>query len=333
VSSPAIEFTSGIGAVISRFVALKQGLGFRYETQQYLLAQFDRFLATRAEKDLTQESFSAWCSSIEHITAGARRMRMQLVRQLCVYRRRRDPACFVPDPTQFPPPPPRRRPHIFSTDEIVRLLDTANALRPWGASPLYRQVARLAVVLLYTAGLRRGEVVRLSLGDYDSVDRSLLVRDSKFHKSRIIPLSQDAVGEIVGYFRHRRGRGYPLGAPSPLLIHRHGSRLIGYSGEGLRNMLRHLFKRAKVRTDTGCPPRVHDLRFTFAYHALQRWYRTGVDVQQRLPALATYMGHSSILSTEYYLPVLDVVAEQAGERFERHCAPFLSTICGERGAR
>jgi len=88
-----------------------------------------------------------------------------------------------------------------------------------------------------------------------------------------------------------------------------------------------------VLTETGCPPRVHDLRFTFAHHALQRWYRAGTDVQERLPALATYMGHSSILSTEYYLPVLDVVAEDASKRFERHCAPFLSTTCDERGAR
>jgi len=256
VSSPAIECTSAIGAVISRFVALKQGLGFCYETQQYLLAQFDRFLATHAEKDLTQKSFSAWCSSIEHLTAGARRMRMQLVRQLCIYRRRRDPACFVPDPTQFPPLPPRRRPHIFSAVEILRLLDTASALRPWGASPLYGQVARLAVVLLYTAGLRRGEVVRLSVGDYDSVDRSLLVRDSKFHKSRIIPLSQDAVGEIEDYFRHRRRRRYPRGAASPLLIHRYGSNLTAYTGNGLRNMLRHLFRSAEVLVSSRSSPRL-----------------------------------------------------------------------------
>lgn len=333
MSSPSVEFTSTIGPVIVRYVALKQGLGYLYETQRYLLTQFDRFLAARANMDLTPESFAAWCSSIEHLTASARRMRMQLVHQLCLYRRRQDPACFVPDPTQFPPQPPRRLPHIFSTDEIVRLLHAANALRPWGASPLYRQVARLAVVLLYTAGLRRGEVVRLTLGDYDPIERSLLVRDSKFHKSRIIPLSRDAVGEIEDYFNHRRRRGYPRGAASPLLIHRHGSNLTAYTGNGLRMMLRHLFRSAEVLTETECLPRVHDLRFTFAYHALQRWYRAGVDVQERLPALATYMGHSSILSTEYYLPVLDVVAEDAGERFERHCTPFLSTTRDMRGAR
>ena len=90
-------------------------------------------------------------------------------------------------------------------------------------------------------------------------------------------------------------------------------------------MIRQLFRIAGVRTAAGCLPRVHDLRFTFAFHALLRWYRAGADVQARLPALATYMGHASILSTEYYLPTLDVVAPEVSKRFERHCTRLLAT--------
>lgn len=333
MSPPVGECTSAIRPVIDRYVALKQGLGRRFDTQRYLLAQIDRFLAARTGSDLTAESFSAWCSSIEHLTAGGRLMRMRLVRQFCLYRRRSEPACFVPDPTQFPPLPPRQRPHVFSEDEIVRLLHAADALHPWGASPLYSRVARLALVLLYTSGLRRGEVVRLTLGDYDPAAHVLLVRDSKFRKSRLVPLSKDAVAEIEHYLRHRRRRGHPRGAGSPLLIHRHDCHLTAYTGDGLHTMLRRLFRTVGVRTAAGRLPRVHDLRFTFAFHALLRWYRAGADVQARLPALATYMGHSSILSTQYYLPVLDVVLEAASERFERHCARFLTAVRDERGAR
>jgi integrase len=97
--------------------------------------------------------------------------------------------------------------------------------------------------------------------------------------------------------------------------------------------MQHLFRIAGVRTADGHLPRVHDLRFTFAFHALLRWYRAGVDVQARLPALATYMGHASILSTEYYLPTLDVVAQEARERFERHCRRLLSATLDERGGQ
>jgi len=331
--SPPAPFTSAIGPAIARYVVLKQALGRRYDTQRHRLVQLDRFLATRPVSDLTAESFSAWCSSIEHLMPSGRRMRMQIVRQFCLYRRRSEPVCFVPDPSQFPPPQPRRRPHVFSEDEIARLLRAAGALRRWGASPLYRQVARLALVLLYTSGLRRGEIVRLTLGDYDPVEHVLLVRDSKFHKSRMVPLSKDAGREIVRYLEDRRRHGLPRGADAPLLLHRHGSSLTAYSGNGLRVLMRHLFQTAGVRTAAGRLPRVHDLSFTFAFHVLLRWYRTGADVQARLPALATYMGHVSILSTQYYLPILDAVAQEASERFDRHCARFLATAPDERGGR
>lgn len=332
MSAPA-SFTSAIGPVIARFITLKQALGRSYDTQRYLLWRFDRFLADLSVSDLTAESFSAWCSSIEHLMPSGRRMRMQLIRQFCLYRLQSDPACFVPDPTQLPPPQPRHKPHVFSNDEIAGLLRAAGALRRWGASPLYRQVARLALVLLYTSGLRRGEVVRLLLGDYDPTQQVLLVRDSKFHKSRLIPLSKDAVAEIELYLAGRRRPGFPRGADAPLLLHRQGSRLIAYSGNGLRVLMRHLFRTAGVHTSAGRLPRVHDLRFTFAFHAMLRWYRAGADVQARLPVLATYMGHASILSTQYYLPTLDVVALEASDRFERHCARFLAAAHDERGGR
>jgi integrase len=330
--SPAVPSTSVIGPMIARYVALKQALGRRFETQRYVLARFDGFLAERHAADLTAETFSAWCLSIMHLLPSVRRRRMQTVRQFCLYRRRSEPDCFVPDASQFPPPQPRHLPHVFSEDEIARLLRATDTLRPWGASPLYRQVARLALVLLYTSGLRRGEIVRLTLGDYHPVEHVLLVRDSKFYKSRMVPLSTDAAREIGRYLQDRTRRNFPSGADAPLLLHRRASRPAAYSADGLCVLMRRLFRTAAIQTASGHLPRVHDLRFTFAFHALLRWYRSGADVQARLPALATYMGHASILSTQYYLPALDAVAVEASEKFERHCSRFLAAA-DERGGR
>ena len=316
------DIHSALASVIERFVALKRALGRQFEASSYRLGRLDRFLASQQPPDLTAETFSAWCSSFRHLATSTRLGRMMAVYNLCLYRRRTEPGCFVPDPSQFPPAQPRRAPHIFSESEILRLLAAPEALTPYPLSPLHRQVGRLAVVLLYTTGLRRGELVKLTLGDYDPKEQALFVRDSKFHKSRLLPLSSDAVLEMGKYLVERRQPGFPCGGEAPLLFNRQGG-LTGYSGGGLGILMRKLFRRAGIRNADGRTPRVHDLRFTFAIHALLRWYRAGVDVQVCLPALSTYMGHVSVLSTQYYLTLLGPVTQAANERFDLHCSRFL----------
>jgi len=88
-------------------------------------------------------------------------------------------------------------------------------------------------------------------------------------------------------------------------------------------MMRKLFHRAGVLMASGRPPRVHDFRFTFAVRALARWYRAGVDVQARLPALSIYLGHGSVVATQYYLTFISEIANAANDRFGRHCSRFL----------
>ena len=178
------KLMSAVGPVIVRYVDLKRALGGRAETMEHILAQVDRFLGHAV--DLTRETFAAWCSSIKPLAASTRRQRMRTVYHLCLFRQRSEPTCFVPDPSQFPPRQPRPRPHIFSEDEITQLLLAADDLTSSPLSPLRPQVCRLAVVLLYTTGLRRGEIVGLRLSDYTADECVLLVRESKFYKSRLI---------------------------------------------------------------------------------------------------------------------------------------------------
>jgi integrase len=240
---------------------------------------------------------------------------MRVVRNFCLYLRRSDRTCFVPDPSGFPAPGAACRPHIFSVEQIVRLLRVATKLPVWSTSLLRGPVLRLAIVLLYTTGLRRGELVRLVMSDYDPVERTLLVRTSKFHKSRLVALSKSGADELERYLRARRR--LPHHADAPLLVSNHGG-IRAYSGGSFGQAMRRLFRIADVHLPDGRFPRVHDLRHTFAVHALLRWYRDGVDVQAKLPALATVMGHVSIASTAYYLALLDPVAEVASAQFDQH---------------
>ena len=308
-------FRSALGPTIASYLALKQALGRQYRIETRVLTDLDRFLMTQCADTLTATDFASWALTLVHLTPTVRRSRMRIVRNLCLYRQRTDRNCFVPDPTSFPTPSAPRRPFIFSEEQIRALLREASILGSSVGSPLRSEVYRLAIVLLYTAGLRRGELIRLVIGDYDPVQGTLLVRVSKFHKSRVVALSQDATREVDHYLLARRQ--LPHAHDAPLLVNRHGAQP-SFTGAGLADGLRRLFRAAGVRTATGGLPRVHDLRHTYAVHVLLHWYRTGADVQSRLPMLATAMGHVSVASTAYYLNWLEPVAEAASERFCRH---------------
>jgi len=325
----ARKFTSELGPFIASYLALKQALGRIYRTEQDALTHLDRFLSAQTPMNarLTTKTFALWSSTFEHLTPTVRRNRMRIARNLCLYRQRSEPACFIPDAADFPRPRKAQPPYLFTEEQIGRLLAAADQLRPASTSPLYGQGLRLAIVLLYTSGLRRGELVRLTIGDYDVGERTLSIRDTKFHKSRLVPLSTDAVREINSYLKARRRLPHSPG--EPLLCNCHG-RLRPYTGAGIAQGLCRLFVQAGVHTSQGRLPRIHDLRHTFALEALRRWYRAGVDVQAKLPALATYMGHVSVVSTQYYLALVEPFTNEVGERFAKHCECLLvpSTATG-----
>ena len=251
--------SSVLATAIADFVSLKRALGRKFDGEAYVLVAFDRYLTTAypTSSTLTPEAFAQWCLTMAHLNPTTRRNRMRVVRNLCLHVRRRDASAFVPDPTTFPAPGQTRRPYIFSQQDIARLLRTADGLPPRARSPLRSQSYRLAVVLLYTAGLRRGEVVRLRLADYDNRERTLLIRASKFHKSRLVALSADATSELETFLLARRQLAHE--ADSPLLVSSCRG-LRAPSGGGLGQGLRRLFGAAGVHTATGELPRVHDLR-------------------------------------------------------------------------
>ena len=325
-------FLSAVGPTASRYLALKRALGRRYAVERRVLESLDVFLTTE-RSDLSADSFARWCHTQGHLTSGVRRNRMRIVRNLCLYRRRTEPACFVPDPLLFPALHQPVRPYLFTEAEIARLLRETAGLERSPDSPLRPELFRLAITLLYTTGLRRGELLRMTTGDYDSRERTLLVRESKFHKSRLLPLSPDAADELEGYLRACRAQRLPVSSDTPLIWNRRAGGK-AYTGVGFGSVLRQLFERAQIRKPNGHLPRIHDFRHTYACHALLRWYRRGEDVQAKLPILATYLGHVSIVSTQYYLHLIEPLATAASERFARHCAglvtPPAAALGGER---
>lgn len=317
------EMSSAIDRSIDRYLERQRALGRAYRTEEDVLRSLSRSLVSRGLANIDLPAFDQWCASHQGLTANVRRNRQRIVRNWCLYRQREEPSCFVPDPNRFPRPHPHQAPVIVAPDQIARMLLAADAVRPSVDSSLRPKVLRLATVLLYSAGLRRGELIGLQLGDVNPRDAVLRIRQSKFHKSRWVPLSRDAGDELRHYLQQRQ-RQWGMPAPcDPLLCH--GTRRCsGYTGTGLSDGLHKLMEAAGVHGWDGRRPRIHDLRHSFAIQCLLGWYRQGADVQSQLPKLAMYMGHVSIASTAYYLRWIPELAQAASDRFEASFGDLVS---------
>jgi integrase/recombinase XerD len=308
---------------VDRYLRHQRMLGRDYIHEERVIGALRRFLNKNGGFDLDHAAFEAWCASQHHLAANTRRNRQRIVRNFCLYRQRTESDCFVPDINRFPRRCSHAPPIIFGAAEVAMMLAIANSLAPTANSPLRPAVMRLAVVLLYTAGLRRGELLRLTLADVDADQGVVRIRESKFHKSRTVPLSPDASRELRVFLRKRLRPPLSCMAGSPLLCNTTG-RVRGYTGTGLRQGIQALFRAANIYGADGRVPRVHDFRHSFAVEALLRWYRQGADVQSNLPKLAMYMGHVSIVSTAYYLRWIPELAAAASLRLEAHYGHLIT---------
>jgi integrase/recombinase XerD len=329
-----LPFISSLAPVFQRYLDLKRTLGREYSKGSWVLHSLDRFLSdpTYNWPDLTFDAFQQWCHTQEKISFGVRRFRMETVCNFCLYRRRTEPHCFVPDPSLFPKPHQKITPYIFSESKAAEVLTACSRLPRISTSHLRPEVIRLAFALLYTTGMRRGELLRLSVNDYDSNEGSLLIREFKFHKSRVLPLHHDMVDEINRYCRLRGKLHLPTSPETPLIWNSIGGGR-PYTSEGLRGSLRIIFNRCNIRTATGKLARIHDIRHSFATNALLRWYRAGVDMSAKLPFLASYLGHVSIVSTYYYLQFIEPLRTLANKRFADHYATLVTPLTSKGGRR
>jgi len=216
---------------------------------------------------------------------------------------------------------------IVEPEQIARMLAAADRLPGRDNSPLHAAVGRIATVLLYTSGLRSGELLRLTVEDLQEEGSVLRIVEAKFHKSRLVPLSETAQMQLRSYLRQRAPFARDSSERAPLLFNRYGGRIRPYSASGLHRLIDRLFIAADVRDHQGRTPRVHDLRHSFAVQSLIRSYRSQGDPQSLLPKLAMYMGHVSIASTMHYLTLVPALAGLAMLRFN---TGFGNKILGER---
>jgi len=278
------SFHSSIAAELIDYISLKQALGRSFQNASIILSYLDRFLCEigAPPADLSAETFRRWCQTMGSVSSTTRLARMHIVRNFCLYRRRRAPDCFVPDPIQFPKASPRAEPYIFSDIEVAKLLHHSNSIPVLVRSPLRAATTRLAIILLYTTGIRRGELLRLTRTDYNPLEQTLAIHSSKFYKSRILPLPSDVAIEVEAFLKKHKSVRPRLPDDAPLILNtRCGGQ--AYSGTQLRDTLHMLFNLAGIKKPDGRLPRIHDFRFSFAVNVLLRWYRGGFNVRLMMP--------------------------------------------------
>ncbi len=310
------SFASVLGDLMRDHIARMQTRGFRYETQTRWLLRFDRFLQEHPELAsepvlVMLQHWSAAKQTANH-TAECERLagilnKAQHHVDPTIPLRRPDPHSGRQMAKQW------RKPHIYSPEEVRQLLDIARTY-PSPSAPLRPISLYTMLVLAYCAGLRIGELVRLNLGDVDLQSGTITIRETKFFKSRILPLSDSVMTALREYLEARRAALAPQLRESALFWHDSGN--TRYTIQGIARCLVDILRRAGIKPPRGkTGPRIHDLRHSMVVNRLLEWYRSGINPQEKLPFLATYLGHRDINSTLVYITVTQDLLQQASERF------------------
>lgn len=294
------------------YLKLRRAFGFKLRAHEDSLDEFMDFLDQREVTTITTSIALEWALSKPSTRPGFAADRLRRIRAFARYQLVNDPATEVPPVNLLPSHRRRRIPYLYSDEELARLLNCALALPP--GEGLRRWTYYCLLGLLSVTGLRRGEAIRLTLNDVDLVQNLLTVRQTKFGKSRLVPIDSSTSMELAAY-RDRRDR-FVRGQPC-----RHffvSSRRTPLEPGIIYRTFQHLLDKANIHAGKGAPrPRLHDLRHRFAIWTLLRWHRTGEDVERRLPVLSTYLGHVCIEHTYWYLSACPELMGHALARLEQ----------------
>jgi integrase/recombinase XerD len=330
IRSFASEFTSPLAPKLIQFLAQKQAMGYRYREESRTLRELDRFLKTRISSEdpvITVAIVHDYVARRGTESETTRAHRLTLMREVCRFLHLEDTRTAVPDRRSLRIVRHKFVPRVLSREEGRRFLNACAELPKGQASPAREVVLGNALRLLYLAGLRAGELLRLTQADVD-LDAGLLhIRHTKFDKSRMVPIAPDLAQHLMRC-RTMVTKYFASGAPeNPFFPSPRGGR---YSITALRDAFHQTLKTAGIeRTSSNRHIRLHDLRHSFAVLRLLLWCEQNVDLGARLPLLATYLGHVNLASSQRYL---QLTQDLVGEITRRHQARF-GYLINEGGLR
>jgi integrase/recombinase XerD len=300
---------TALADALTDYLTMRRALGFKLERTGQLLADFVAHAERVGAEGLTVELALGWATQPAGAEPCWHAARLSAVRGFARYLATIDPATQIPPADVLPGRSQRAVPYLYTDAEIAAVMAAADDLR----SPLRAATYTTLVGLLAATGMRIGEAIALDRGDVDLPCGLIVVRDSKFGKSRQLPLHPTTIEALTGY-AGTRDRLCPAPRTPAWFVSTTGTRLIY---RNVHFVFHRLTQQAGLRARLlRCRPRPHDLRHTFAVATLLDWYRDGGDVAARMPLLSTYLGHASPANTYWYLSAAPELLAQAARRLE-----------------
>lgn len=303
---------SELQVILDEYLAVRRALGTQLRAQGHLLQQFVEFATREGATFITTDLALRWATQPTDAQPAWWASRLGVVRQLAQYASALDLRTEVPPPDLLPYAYRRQPPYLYSDEEIRRLIDAANQLH--GITGLRPHTYSTLLGLFAVTGMRTNEPLRMDRDDVDLDHGVLTVRQSKFSKSRYVPI-HDSTGRALQGYAAQRDRLCPNPVCPSFFLAEAGTRVTEWA---LRWTFVKLSRQIGLRTSTDSHgPRLHDFRHRFAVNTLVQWYRHGVDVEHHLPQLATYLGHAHVTDTYWYLTATPELLELAARRLER----------------
>jgi len=302
---------SDLATLLEEYLALRRALGYTLERASALLIDFTAYLERAAAEHVTVELAVAWATQTANPDSSWRAQRLSVVRCFARYLHGIDPRHQVPPTGLLYRGRGRPEPFLYREPDVLALMAAARRLR----SPLRAATFETLIGLLAVTGLRVGEAIRLDRVDVDLEHGSLLVRDSKGGDSRHVPLQPSTVAALRRYLA-RRDELLPRPSSPAVFVSCAGTRL---RHGNLHTVFARLLQQAGLTARPGSPkPRLGALRHSFAVQTLLDWYLAEGEVAPRLPALSTYLGHTSPSSTYWYLSASPPLLAAAASRLDHH---------------
>ncbi|MGH3472927.1 MAG: tyrosine-type recombinase/integrase [Nocardioidaceae bacterium] len=298
---------------LADYLALRRTLGYRLERPEKLLNQFLAHLEATGQDVVSVGNAVEWAQLPANGAPNWWGYRLSVVRGFATYLHALDPAHEVPAAELLPQRPQRATPYLYSTADVAVLIAATSSLR----TPLRRATVATLIGLLAVTGIRVGEAIALDRSDIDLASGRLLVRSGKFGKTRELWLHPTTLDALKRYQR-LRDRAAPRTETAAFFVSAAGTRLLYCN---IHNTFHRLVKLAGLTPrSTSCRPRIHDLRHSFAVHAMIDAYAAGQDGQARLTLLSTWLGHVDPANTYWYLSASPELMTVAGMRLEAHLA-------------